>query len=167
MYGSMVEPQSQDRVGTTWGPSHGWRLAGFHTKSAGFAVVHHKTTRFLGWATKQRTKTEALQHQVGLTGEEHRSDRCAPWAFEDFEAEDTHWDHKACIEAKQGAVAGHPSDGAMMRSSQSALRGRLCYFHVIGVVSSFSCLHINQLKRGWQLSLGTLVHLLPSFPFFP
>jgi hypothetical protein len=28
-----------------------------------------------------------------------------------FEAEDTHRDRKACVEAKQVAVAGHPSDG--------------------------------------------------------
>jgi hypothetical protein len=30
----------------------------------------------------------------------------------DFEAEDTHRDRMACVDAKQGAVAGHPSEGA-------------------------------------------------------
>jgi hypothetical protein len=29
-----------------------------------------------------------------------------------FEAEDTRWDRKACVEAKQGAVVGHPPDCA-------------------------------------------------------
>jgi hypothetical protein len=44
----LVELQNQGRAGTTWGPSHEWRLAGDHTKFVGFLVVHHKTTRFLG-----------------------------------------------------------------------------------------------------------------------
>jgi hypothetical protein len=37
---------------------------------------------------------------TGLTGEEHRADRCAT-THGDFEAEDTRRDRKACIEAKQ------------------------------------------------------------------
>jgi hypothetical protein len=36
-----------------------------------------------------------------MTGEEHRSDRCATTQSGDFEAEDTRWDRKACVEAKQ------------------------------------------------------------------
>jgi hypothetical protein len=48
VYGSLVEPQSQDQAGKTWGPSHEWRLTGGHTKSAGFPMVHHKTTGLLG-----------------------------------------------------------------------------------------------------------------------
>jgi hypothetical protein len=60
---------------------------------------------------------------VGLTGEDYRSDRCATMQSGDFEAEDTHRDRKACIEAKQVAVAGHPSDGVTNTISQSALGG--------------------------------------------
>jgi hypothetical protein len=60
---------------------------------------------------------------TGLTGGEHRSDRCATTQSGDFEAEDTRRDRKACIEAKQVAVAGHPSDGAMTKSSKTALEG--------------------------------------------
>jgi hypothetical protein len=44
------------------------------------------------------------QHQTGLTGltgEEHRSDRCATTESGDFEAEDTRQYRKACVEAKQ------------------------------------------------------------------
>jgi hypothetical protein len=62
---------------------------------------------------------------VGLTGEEHRSDRCAMTQFGIFEAEDTHRDRKACIEAKQVAVAGHPCDGAMTKISDFALEGHV------------------------------------------
>jgi hypothetical protein len=53
-----------------------------------------------------------------LTGEEHRSDRCATTQYGIFEAEDTRRDRKACVEAKQVAVAGHPSDGAMTKISE-------------------------------------------------
>jgi hypothetical protein len=60
---------------------------------------------------------------TGLTGEEHRSDRCATTQSRIFEAEDTRRDHKACVEAKQVAVAGHPSDGESFQSSKTALEG--------------------------------------------
>jgi hypothetical protein len=43
----------------------------------------------------------------------------------DFEAEDTHRDGKACIEAKQVAVAGHLSDGAMTKTSEFAIEGHV------------------------------------------
>jgi hypothetical protein len=60
---------------------------------------------------------------TSLTGGEHRSDRCATTQSGDFEAEDTHWDRMACVEATQGAVAGHPSDGKDIKNSKSALEG--------------------------------------------
>jgi hypothetical protein len=50
------------------------------------------------------------QLQTGLTGGSDRSDRCAMTQSGIFKAEDTCRDRMACIEAKQGAVAGHPSD---------------------------------------------------------
>jgi hypothetical protein len=40
-----------------------------------------------------------------------------------FEAEDTRRDHKACVEAKQVAVAGHLSDEEISKISKSALEG--------------------------------------------
>jgi hypothetical protein len=55
---------------------------------------------------------------VGLTGEDHWSDRCARMQSGDFKAE-------ACIEAKQVAVARHPSDGAMTNISDFALEGHV------------------------------------------
>jgi hypothetical protein len=39
----------------------------------------------------------------------------------DFEAEDTRRDRIACVEAKQGAVAGHPSDGENLKTSKTAV----------------------------------------------
>jgi hypothetical protein len=60
---------------------------------------------------------------TGLTGEEHRSDRCATTLTGIFEAEDTRRDRKACVEAKQVAVAGHPSDGENLKTSKTALEG--------------------------------------------
>jgi hypothetical protein len=60
---------------------------------------------------------------AGLTGEEHRPDRCVTTQSGIFEAEDTRWDRKACVEATQGAVAGHPSDDEDMKTSKTALEG--------------------------------------------
>jgi hypothetical protein len=60
---------------------------------------------------------------TGLTGEEHRSDRCVTTQSGDFEAEDTRRDRKACIEAKQVAVVGYPSDEAMTNIFDFALEG--------------------------------------------
>jgi hypothetical protein len=63
---------------------------------------------------------------VGLTGlssEEHRSDWCATTQSEIIEAEDTRRDRKTCVEAKQVAVAGHPSDEESFKSSKTALEG--------------------------------------------
>jgi hypothetical protein len=76
-------------------------------------------------AKTEEPKTEVQQLQIGLTGEEHRSDRCAATQSGDFEAEDTRRDRKACVEAKQVAVAGHPSDGVMTKVSGFALEGHL------------------------------------------
>jgi hypothetical protein len=60
---------------------------------------------------------------TGLTGEEHRSDRCATMQSGIFKAEDTHWDRKACVKTKHVAVAGHPSVGENLKTSKTALEG--------------------------------------------
>jgi hypothetical protein len=60
---------------------------------------------------------------TGLTGEEHLSDRCVTTQFGIFKAEDTRRDRMACVEAMQGAVAGHPSDGENLKTSKIALEG--------------------------------------------
>jgi hypothetical protein len=60
---------------------------------------------------------------TGLTGEEHRSNRCATTQSKIFEVEDTCRDRMACIEAKQGTVAGYPSDGENLMTSKTALEG--------------------------------------------
>jgi hypothetical protein len=74
-------------------------------------------------AKTEEPKTELKQRQTGLTGGEHRSDRCATTQSGDFVAEDTRRDRMACVEATQGAVVGHPSDGEDMKTSKSALEG--------------------------------------------
>jgi xylose isomerase len=60
---------------------------------------------------------------TGLTGEEHRSDRCATTQSGIFKSEDTRRDRKVCVEAKHCAVAGHPSDGENLKTSKTALEG--------------------------------------------
>jgi hypothetical protein len=68
-------------------------------------------------------KTVMQQLQTGLTSEEHRSDRCVTTQSGIFEEEDTRRDRMACVEAKQGAVAGHPSNGENLKTSKTALEG--------------------------------------------
>jgi hypothetical protein len=63
---------------------------------------------------------------MGLTSEEHRSYRYATTQSGIFEAEDTRRDRKACVEAKQVAVAGHPSDGERLKTSKTVLEGIVC-----------------------------------------
>jgi hypothetical protein len=74
-------------------------------------------------AKTEEPKTVLQQCQTGLTGEEHRSDRCAMAQSGIFEAEDTRRDCKTCVEAKQVVVAGHPSDGENLKTSKTALEG--------------------------------------------
>jgi hypothetical protein len=60
---------------------------------------------------------------TGLTGEEHQSDRCVMTQSGIFEVEDTRRDRMACVEAKQGAVPGHPSDKENLKTSKTTLEG--------------------------------------------
>jgi hypothetical protein len=82
-------------------------------------------------AKTEELKMEVQQHRtsltggIGLTSEEHRPDRCARRQSEIFGVEVTRRDRKACVEAKQVAVAGHPSDGAMTKISKFALEGHV------------------------------------------
>jgi hypothetical protein len=73
---------------------------------------------------------------TGLTGGGHRSDRCAMMQLEDFEVEDTHRDRMSCVEAMQGAVAGHPSDGSTMKIPKVPLGACIL---VLGLRGSFVC----------------------------
>jgi hypothetical protein len=54
-----------------------------------------------GAAAPDRSNQWVWPVGIGLTGEEHWSDRCATTQSGDFEAEDKHRDRKACLEAKQ------------------------------------------------------------------
>jgi hypothetical protein len=62
---------------------------------------------------------------TGRTGEEHRSDRYATTQSRIFEVEDTCRDRMVCVEAKQGAVAGHPSDEENLKTSKTTPKGLL------------------------------------------
>jgi hypothetical protein len=72
-------------------------------------------------AKTEEPKMVLQQLKTGLTGGSNRSDRCATTQSGDFEAEDTRRDRMTCVEATQGAVTGHPSDGEDMKTSKSAL----------------------------------------------
>jgi hypothetical protein len=67
-----------------------------------------------------KAKTEELK-----TVRQHRFDRCGTTLSGIFEEVDTRRDRKACVEAKQCAVAGHPSDGENLKTSKTTLEGLL------------------------------------------
>jgi hypothetical protein len=51
----------------------------------------------------------------------YRSDRCATTQSGIFEVKDTRPDRMVCVETKQGAVAGHPSNGENLKTSKTAV----------------------------------------------
>jgi hypothetical protein len=121
MDGFLVEPQNQGRAGTTWEPSHEWRLAEATLSSWGLRWFTRKPLGSLVDPQSQDRRTEGggavapnrsdrwvrpvCLVDTGLTDEEHRSDRCVMTQSRDLEAEGTRRDRKACVEAKQ--VCGH------------------------------------------------------------
>jgi hypothetical protein len=72
---------------------------------------------------KAKTEEPKMVLQQCQTGQTSGSDRCATTQSEIFEAEDTRRDRKACVEAKQVAVAGHPSDGENLKTYKTTLEG--------------------------------------------
>jgi hypothetical protein len=129
------EPQNQGRVRTTWEPSCEWRFAEATPSSRGFWWFTRKPLGSLVDPQRQDRRTEhgtaaapdrsdQWVWPVGttLTGEEHRSDRCATTQSGIFEAEDTRRDRMACVKVKQGAVAGHPSDAEILTSKTALER---------------------------------------------
>jgi hypothetical protein len=96
MDGFLVEPQTQGRVGTTWEPSHEWRLAEATPSLRGFQLFTKKPLDSLVDPQRQDRRTED-----GGAAASDRSDRCATTQSGDFEAEDTCRDRKACVESKK------------------------------------------------------------------
>jgi hypothetical protein len=127
--GFLVEPQNPGRAGTTWEPSPEWRLAEATLSSRGFRWFTRKPLGSLVDPQSQDHRTEDRAAAVPDRFDQcvpvrlDRSDRCATTQFRIFEAEDTCRDRKACIEAKQIAVAGHPSDGEDLKTSKTSLEG--------------------------------------------
>jgi hypothetical protein len=77
MDGLLVEPQNQGRAGTTWEPSHEWRLAEATPSSrvSGGSTENYWDPWLIHKAKTEEPKTEVQQLQTGLTGGSDRSDR--------------------------------------------------------------------------------------------
>jgi hypothetical protein len=116
MDGFLVEPQkprsSRDYVGLH-------RVRGV----SGGSPENHWVPWLIHKAKTEELKTELQQRQTSLTGGCDRSDRCATTQSGIFEAKDTRRDCKACVDAKQVAVAGYPSYGESLKISKTALEG--------------------------------------------
>jgi hypothetical protein len=75
--GFLVEPQNQGRAGTTWEPSHEWRLAEAIPSSRGLQWF---TRKLLGYSVEPQNRGRRLDEEVwptqaGSTAQEGRSDR--------------------------------------------------------------------------------------------
>jgi hypothetical protein len=75
--GFLVEPQNHGRAGTTWEPSHEWRLAEATSSSRGLQWFTRKP---LGYSVEPQNRGRRLDEEVrppqaGLTAREGRSDR--------------------------------------------------------------------------------------------
>jgi hypothetical protein len=81
----------------------------------GGSPENHRVTR-LSHKAEAEDRAWLSGLQTGLTG-------LGSLGAGSFEAEDTRRDRKACVEAKQGAIAGHPSDGENLKNSKTPLRG--------------------------------------------
>jgi hypothetical protein len=102
--------------------SDDWRRLHRVRGVSGGSPENHWVPWLIHKAKTREQKTVLQQLQTGLTGG-YRFDWCATTQSGIFEAEDTHRDRMACVEAKQGAVAGHPSDGENLKTSKAALEG--------------------------------------------
>jgi hypothetical protein len=100
-----------------------WRRLHRVRRVSGCSPEIHWVPWLIHKAKTEESKTEMQQLQTGLTGGSDRLDWCATTQSRTFEAEDMRWDHKACVEAKQVAVARHPSDGAMTKDFRIHPRG--------------------------------------------
>jgi hypothetical protein len=75
--GFLVEPQNQGRAGTTWEPSHEWRLAEATPSSRSLQWFTRKP---LGYSVEPQNRGRRLDEEVwptqaGSTAQEGRSDR--------------------------------------------------------------------------------------------
>jgi hypothetical protein len=127
--GFLVEPQNQGRVGTMWEPSHEWRLADATPTSRGLQWFTRKP---LGYSVEPQNRDRRLDEEVWPPRLVQPSGPVRPprpvrppWSLAPrcFEAEDTRRDRKVCVEAKQVAVTGHPSDEQNLKTSNFALEG--------------------------------------------
>jgi hypothetical protein len=62
---------------------------------------------------------------TGLTSEEHRSDRCATRSPETLKQRTRVGIARLASRLSKFAVAGHPSDGAMTKTSEFTLEGHV------------------------------------------
>jgi hypothetical protein len=102
-------------------------IGGGYTEFAGFAVVHKKTT---GYSVEPQNRGRRLDEEVWPTRpvQPPRRGGQTAWAGQIARAGLTARGGGltalvACVEAKQVAVTGHPSDEEIPKTSKSALEG--------------------------------------------
>jgi hypothetical protein len=113
-------------------PSSGG-LQWFTRKPLGYSVEPQNRGRRLDeelWPPRPvqppwRGSQTAWAGQIGQADLTAQGAVCPPWSLAPrcFEEEETRRDRKACVEAKEVAVAGHRSDEENLKTSKSDLEG--------------------------------------------
>jgi hypothetical protein len=103
-----------------WEPSHEWQLAEATPSSRGFRWFTRKPLGSLVDPQSQdrKPKTEVQQHRTGLTGVRRRSPETSKRRTHVGIA-------RLASRLSKFAVAGHPSDGAMTKTSEFSLEGHV------------------------------------------
>jgi hypothetical protein len=141
MDGFLVEPQNQGQGGTTWEPimSSNWRRLHRVRGGSGGSSENHWVPWLIHKAKTGEPKTEMQQHQTGLTGGSDRSDRWVPvWPVKSTDLTDVRRRSQETSKRRtrvgiarlasrlsKFAVVGHPSDGAMTKTSEFTLQGHV------------------------------------------
>ena len=89
----------------------------------------------------------------GLTAQEGQSDRVVRTASRRSEVEDTRRDRIACVEAKQGAVLGCPSDGEIIKFSIFLPMGVYRLRGILVICQHYRTRYIKEIGGRWQPAL--------------
>jgi hypothetical protein len=105
--------------------SRDWRRLHRVRGVSGGSPENHWVPWLIHKAKTEEPKTKVQQHQTGLTGGEHQSDRCARRSLETSKLRTCFGIARLASRLRKFVVAGHPSDGAMTKTSELALEGHV------------------------------------------
>jgi hypothetical protein len=143
----LVEPQNQGRDGTTWEPSHEWRLAQATPNSRGLQWFSRKP---LGYSVEPQNRGRRLDEEVwptqaGSTAQEGRSDRLG---------------QSDCL-GRSNRPGGRSDCPGRWRRDASKRRTRVGIARLASRLSRLRSPGIHPMKKIWRLPNSPLRGLYP------